>query len=772
MPTLPSAARRVCRLSLAACCFTALAGCTQPLLRAMAYDIHVRLEPPAHRLDGRTVVALEPARGAPFARGPAVLEFALNRALVVTTLAGEDAEVRAHTVRPPDGQAGAGDGPALLALHRVELDHIGRRPRLVFEYGGALIQDVQAGEKRGQVHNLLMAAHLGPEGIYLDEGGGWYPSVYQDPARPRGMTAQFTLTAEPVNGMQLVASASLDEQASQAGERLVWRGKYPMTGMVLVGGPHEVKERQAGPVRIALHYSPPADPQSRAQLERHTDMFLAAAEKYLGLYQPLVGPYPFEDYTIVENFFSSGFAFPEFTLLNKALLAMGPRGLMHGMLDHEMLHSWWGNSIYVDPADGNWCEALTTYSANYYGYVLDGDERGARNARRNFCVAVSRIKPEEDLPLGTFGLRSAGQAGAGTQPAAVAGREIGYSKGAMVFYMLADQIGQDKFWAACRALTQGHRGRFANWKTLQSLFEKQSGANLTAFFEQWVRRSGTPEIRLESATQRGNELSVTLRQMQAPPFELRIPLRVALADGSHADHVVRMAEETCMSSIALEQPARAVVLDPDFHVLRRLRPEEIVPAVATTRAARKLLILKPAGEISPFYQRVIEDFTGEPGAKEVTVKNAVEFTAAEAAGQSVLIIGDAVRALGIQALLARVKCPLQFLPPGEEPAGFKLDETMYVEPGHAVLCTLHHPDLPGGGITVYCGNSETAIGRSDLLLHYRDSLVVFETSSRKAEGPGGESKTVYESRPIARRDFESPASIEVTQDAAGSPNEK
>jgi hypothetical protein len=59
---------------------------------------------------------------------------------------------------------------------------------------------------------------------------------------------------------------------------------------------------------------------------------------------------------------------------------------------------------------------------------------------------------------------------------------------------------------------------------------------------------------------------------------------------------------------------------------------------------------------------------------------------------------------------------------------------------------------------LYYGNSETALGRADLLGFYRDSLVVFETSSRQVRD-----ETIYEGRPIARRDFETLQVIEVSR---------
>lgn len=743
----PCVARCVPAAVLVACCVLgATCGCTTAgSVGATAYDICVQLDPETHALQGQTTVTLRRDPPQAGGRGPLKVEFALNRALKVESITGEGAKVGRHTVRlPDDADRGAeSDASPLLAIHRVVLDSAGEQFTLMFDYGGALIQDVEAGERPGEIHNKLMAAHVGTEGIYLDSGGGWYPLLYHDPEEPaRGELADYHLTVSPVDGMKLVAGAAFDAQASAQPGRLVWRSKYPLDGLVLVGGPHQVKERQAGDLRLALHYSQPEDVESQRVIERHTDMFLDAAASYLDRYQPLVGPYPFEQFTIVENFFSSGFAFAEFTLLDRRLFQMGPRALRHGFLDHEMLHSWWGNSIYVDPADGNWCEAITSYGANYYGYVIDGDEPGARTYRRNACNAFSILKPEDDKPLDTFG-RDDG-----------AGRDIGYQKGAMVFHMLARKIGQDNFWAAMRRLTAEYAGKYANWRTFQTLFEEQSGMELDRFFREWVRSSGAPCLALRGAVwhDKDRTLEVTLDQ-GATAFELAVPLRVIQEDGSHSQQIVEMDETATTVRVRLDGPPTSVVLDPDYHMFRRLPPNETMPTSKTTLAGRQLLIVKPREDISKFYRTVIDRFSAGKQAEDVTQLAVGELTAEALAQHSVLILGQAVRSPLVRSLLARTNCPITW-----HESGFQIGDAVYDQPGHSVLCTVHHPDVPTGGITIYCGNSEEALGRSDLLLFYRNSLVVFETAAKEAQG-----EKTYESRVVSRRDFESQQTIDVSR---------
>jgi hypothetical protein len=57
---------------------------------------------------------------------------------------------------------------------------------------------------------------------------------------------------------------------------------------------------------------------------------------------------------------------PTYTLLGPHVTKGGHSALWPGYLDHEIVHSWWGNYVYYKGAWGNWCEGLTTYYANYY----------------------------------------------------------------------------------------------------------------------------------------------------------------------------------------------------------------------------------------------------------------------------------------------------------------------------------------------------------------------------------------------------------------------
>jgi aminopeptidase N len=91
--------------------------------------------------------------------------------------------------------------------------------------------------------------------------------------------------------------------------------------------------------------------------------YLAATHRYLALYDELIGPYPYKKFAMVENFRQTGYGMPSFTLLGSRVIRFP--FILSSSYPHEILHNWWGNSVYVDYDSGNWSEGLTSYLADH-----------------------------------------------------------------------------------------------------------------------------------------------------------------------------------------------------------------------------------------------------------------------------------------------------------------------------------------------------------------------------------------------------------------------
>jgi len=739
----------------------AASGCAPPTLqvRAVRYDVDVQLDPETHELTGRSMLALERLVRGKAAPPSGVLELALHANLAVDHVEVAGATLRSHTEELATGDEndtaevpGHEDLPRMQPkVHRLLLEHPTDSMQVTLDYHGPLHQDVEAGEKRGEIHNFAMSAHVGTDGIYLDEGGYWYPVIEQpEAADPELSLSDYNLSVETIEGFELVAGLERVPTDEREG-RLRWRSAFPVTGMVLLGGPLKRWSAQHGNVTLHAVLDPTKEDVA-------ADV-LAASVECLDRYEPLIGPYPYKEFTLLEAFFSSGFAFPTCTQIVGSQISLYKQYRRHGYLDHELLHNWWGNGLYVDPRDGNWCEALASFAGNYYGYVLDGDEAGARKERRNQSNFLSTIASKDDKPLGRYGLKDG------------PGRGIAYSKGAAVFHMLERKIGAEAFFAGLRLLTAERMGKFTDWDDLREAFERTSGKDLKPFFNQWVRHGGAPTLALAGAdwAPGSSELAVWISQ-GGGDFDLDVPLRLFYGERT-VDVVASVDEPEDRVTVPCESTGLTVVeLDPDYHLFRKLKPAEVMPTSNTSKRGPKLVIIVPTGDLPEEYQQVVDDFSADvlgdenhpKKGHEVVVRAADVVTPQDLSGSSVLVIGDAVRAPTVQGLLARTTNPVSWTE-----SGFALEGQEYADPGQAVFFTVHHPEEVEGGVTVYYGNSTAALANAGLLSYYANSLLVFETpvatanEASAADGThGGGSGAQPHTEVIRRMDFESHDRIE------------
>ena len=139
-----------------------------------------------------------------------------------------------------------------------------------------------------------------------------------------------------------------------------------------------------------------------------------------------IGPFPYNHYAVVSNRLPSGFGMPTFTLLGQMVLRLP--FIKETSLGHEVINSWFGNSIEVADGSGNWCEGLTSYLADF-SYAADKGE-GASHRKAALVNYQSYVHQGSASPLFDFGSASH------NQPMAKAKRAVGYNRSAMLFHQL------------------------------------------------------------------------------------------------------------------------------------------------------------------------------------------------------------------------------------------------------------------------------------------------------------------------------------------------
>ncbi|MBW2429532.1 MAG: M1 family peptidase [Deltaproteobacteria bacterium] len=346
---------------------------------------------------------------------------------------------------------------------------------------------------------------ISPKGTFLLAGAGWYPELV-------GSQATYRVTVRAPAGFIAVTAGRSRGHITQNDQTVsTWEVNYPVRGLALSAARYVVEEKSVGKVKAATYLLP--------QNKHLAASYLEATAGYIALYSDLFGSYPFQKFAVVENFFPTGFGFPSYTLIGGTVLRLP--FIVHTSLGHEIAHCWWGNGVYVDYAEGNWSEGLTSYVADYLFKEMKS-EKAALDARRQWLKDFSTlVRPDNDLALNQFQSRY--------NPAT---KTIGYDKGAMIFHMIRRLVGEEAFWGSLRDLFRDRLFQRTSWSDLQRAFEIRGKQSLQYFFDQWIYRTGAPRFSVDvvSTERSGNSWQITGKITQDRPF-YNFSLTLALETG-------------------------------------------------------------------------------------------------------------------------------------------------------------------------------------------------------------------------------------------------
>jgi aminopeptidase N len=404
------------------------------------------------------------------------------------------------------------------------------------------------------------------QGTFLGEAAGWYPVPASTPMK-RSVRVAAPAGTEAITAGRRVQRSTKDSVSSSS-----WEEVRPVGGLSLCAGPYRIEERWEAGVDLYTYFYADNAPLASAYLD--------AATRYLRFYSELFGPYPFEKFAIVENFFPTGYAFPSFTLLGSSIIRLP--FIINTSFPHEISHSWWGNAIEVNQSEGNWAEGLVTYLADY----LLKERRSAAEGREYRMQLLSDfatlVASDSDFPLSDFISRS--------DPVS---RAIGYGKSAMVFHMIRTEIGDRAFFGALREIFKERLYRSATWGDFTRAFSRSSGRDLSNFMKQWLTRPGGPRVVLSNVMRlhegEGREWTVSGDIVQtAPLYELQIPLRLE-TDGPSLMKIIPVTQSLTRFNFSSNTEPRSLLLDPEAESFRLLARTEIPVTVNSIKGSKRLV---------------------------------------------------------------------------------------------------------------------------------------------------------------------------------------
>ena len=287
---------------------------------------------------------------------------------------------------------------------------------------------------------------------------------------------------------------------------------------------------------------------------------LGQAPPILRFFEEKLGPYPYAKLANVQSSTRYG------GMENASSIFYSEQAVADGqdstpLLAHEIAHQWFGNVATEADWPHLWLsEGVATYLTGLYIEHLHGPERLAQyiKAARRSALNYSRQHPTEPLVDTTY-----------SDPNELLTVNP-YRRGAWVLHMLRDRIGTDVFWTGMRTYYERFRNANATTADFRRVMEDVSGEDLRAFFDQWTRRPGHPQVVVTWRHDADTEVCVVdVRQTQdAPPFAFNLDLSI---DGRIES--VTVNERSHRVQMDCPEEPNALIPDPNTTLLAEIEAE-------------------------------------------------------------------------------------------------------------------------------------------------------------------------------------------------------
>ncbi len=543
--------------------FVSLAGFSQN--KAAHHILNVQIEPQKSHITVSDSI---------FTSGEEELMISLNASLTVTSFSKNvKAEQITGTIKAKDvgmDRDDSGNSSAEVKLNKWKLKLKKGSGYFIIKYEGNINQSFSQSAEDYARGFSETAGIVSDSGVYLAGSTHWIPAFDERPVT-------FKLNTALPAGWKSVSQGERTSERLSAGKHLdTWKCDTPQEEVFLIAArfTEYAFKMNSGIEAMAFLRTPD---------EGLANKYLEVTEQYMDMYQKMIGPYPYTKFALVENFWETGYGMPSFTLLGEKIIRFP--FILHSSYPHELLHNWWGNSVYVDFSKGNWCEGITAYEADH----LISEQRGqSEEYRRSTLQKFTNVVDESnDFPVDKFISRHD-----------AASEAIGYGKSMMMWHMLRRKVGDADFKKGFSLFYASYKFKMASFEDIQKTFEEVTHTDLKPFFTQWLTRKGAPEIAIkEVKTSRNSDqfqVSLTLEQKQkAEPFDIDVPVAIATEKGLQT-FVVNMKEKRQEFQFILDNEPLKLEVDPQYDVFRIMDPMEVPPTWSKILASKENLVILPS----------------------------------------------------------------------------------------------------------------------------------------------------------------------------------
>ena len=228
-------------------------------------------------------------------------------------------------------------------------------------------------------------------GIFLSGASYFYPQTRTQSGPPDLMT--FQLTVNHPDNWKVVSQGQKMAQSKNS-TQVIWEAMDPMEEIFLIANRFQKYQTLHNGIDLYAFLLEPD--------QELADKYFIAAKKYLDFYEKLIGPYPYPKFALIENALQTGYGMASFTFLGSKVIRFP--FILNTSYPHEILHNWWGNSVYIDPENGNWAEGLTAYLSDHLLLEIEG--KGNQYRLQQLIKVLNYVNESNDFPLINFKWRT------------------------------------------------------------------------------------------------------------------------------------------------------------------------------------------------------------------------------------------------------------------------------------------------------------------------------------------------------------------------------
>ncbi|HEU0184322.1 MAG TPA: M1 family aminopeptidase [Blastocatellia bacterium] len=418
---------------------------------------------------------------------------------------------------------------------------------LAFEYEGALESP------QGGVTPNARLAYVGEQGSYLFYSARWFP--FHEYV---GDLATYAINIKVPKGV-LVAGYSeqpvvpvptTDPKTKEEFETFAFACSKPVLPGNFGAAKYILRSVPRGGFTVDVYV--------KAGDEKWADHTADIIGRHLEYYSSKFGRYAFGNRLIVAET-------DEETLdINSGpgIILISPRALSSGIdekLARETAYQWWGQAVGLKSFDEAWLwHGLAEFSTLLY--VKDNE---------NETLYVQTLQAELEKALAFEQSASIRNAPKDLDDQTAPYRSVVFNKGALVFNMLRQLIGDEKFDKMLSTYYAKNVGKNVTLSDFETLATKTAGRDMRFFFGQWVESTGVPEFRSEYQmlrTKDGFRVPGTVKQ-DLDSFEMPVDILLRTEAGPERQTLFMKGPSVDFNVMTKSKPIE-VVVDPDGKIMR------------------------------------------------------------------------------------------------------------------------------------------------------------------------------------------------------------